>query len=233
MANDEIHTQLPWFSEHDITSRVSISDAIAAIEGALQKGHDPATDPARAVVDTAHGQLLLMPAESANVLGVKIASVAPNNPNRNLPRIQAAYLMVDSETITLLALFEGTALTPLRTPAVSAVAAKHLTRKDAANLLLFGAGPQARTHVDAVLVGRSIVAVEDRVSALREGGNIIMAIEEGMLSALSSFSIRDLANHPNRVTDHSRPSIFKSSGMAWEDLVVAAFPAIPDNDYLC
>lgn len=313
MANDEMHTQLPWFSEHDIRSRVSISDAIVAIEKALQNGQDPATDPARTIVDTAHGQLLLMPAESANALGVKIASVAPDNPNRGLPRIQATYLLMDSETMTPLALFEGTALTLLRTSAVSAVAAKHLARIDAANLLLFGAGPQARAHVDAmrairpltsvtivartqpktealsryvaslgldtrvlvagdlrqvdqavanaelivcattsstpvfdgrylpddacviavgshepkvrevdgVLVGRSTVVVEDRTTALREAGDIIMAIGEGTLSASSLFSIRDLVNHPNRVRDHSRPSVFKSSGMGWEDLTVA------------
>lgn len=313
LTDVEALSGLPWFSAEAISSRVPISTAIAAIESVLKYGHDPAVDAPRTIVDTAHGQLLLMPAESGGALGVKIASVAPKNPNRDLPRIQAIYLLMDSETMTPLALFDGTALTTLRTAAVSTVAAKYLARKDAMHLLLFGAGPQGRSHIDAmrairpltsitivartqpnaealstyvaslglearvllagdvpkvdqavasadlivcattssspvfdgrqvsdgacviaigsheprvrevdgILVGRSTVVVEEQATALRECGDVIMAIEEGTFSASSLFSIRDLVNDPGQVTDHSRPALFKSSGMAWEDLAIA------------
>ena len=304
---------LPWFTAADMASRVPISTAIAAIEAVLKNGHDPAIDVPRTFVDTAHGQLIMMSAESDSRIGVKIASVAPKNPNRDLPRIQAIYLLMDSETMTPLALFDGAALTTLRTSAVSTLAAKYLSRENATQFLLFGSGPQARGHLDAmrlirtithvtivvktqpnaealsryvaslglearvllagdvpmvdqavasadlivcattsvspvfdgrqvsngaciiaigsheprvrevdgILVGRSTVIVEDQATALRESGDIIMAIEEGLFSSSSIFSIRDLVRDSSRVIDHSRPSLFKSSGMAWEDLAVA------------
>lgn len=304
---------LPWFTAVDLASRVPISAAIDAIEAVLKNGHDPAVDAPRAIVETAQGQLIMMSAEFESVIGVKIASVAPKNPNRALPRIQAIYLLMDSETLTPRALFDGTALTSLRTAAVSALAAKYLSRKTATHLLLFGAGPQARSHLDAMrsiraitnvtivantqlnadalsrygssvglktrilqtgdlteingevakadiivcattsstpvlsgryvsdgahvcaigshqpssrevdgfLVGRSTVVVEDQATALRESGDIIMAIEEGAFSSSSMFSISELVRNPSQVMGNSRPSLFKSSGMAWEDLAVA------------
>ena len=312
---------LPWFSADGIASRVPISTAIGTIEAVLKNGHDPASDVPRTFVDTAHGQLIMMSAESDARIGVKIASVAPKNPNRDLLRIQAIYLLMDSETMTPLALFDGTALTTLRTSAVSALAARYLSRENSTQLLLFGSGPQAKAHLDAMrsirtitsvtivaqtqpnaealsrygtsvglktrilqtgdlteinrevanadiivcattsstpvvsgryvsdgahvcaigshqpnsrevdgfLVGSSTVVVEDQATALRESGDILMAIEEGAFSSSSMFSIRDLVRDPSQVIDNSRSSLFKSSGMAWEDLAVAerAFRAGP------
>jgi ornithine cyclodeaminase/alanine dehydrogenase-like protein (mu-crystallin family) len=313
LADDEAPSGLPWFSAVDLFTRMPISSAIDSIETVLKNGHDPANDVPRTIVDTAQGQLIMMPAESDARLGVKIASVAPKNPNRALPRIQAIYLLMDSETLTPLALFDGTALTTLRTSAVSALAAKYLSRAHATRLLLFGSGPQARGHLDAMrsirgitrvtivantqpnaevlaiygssvgletrilqaeelteinrevaeadiivcatssstplfsgryvsegahvcaigsheprsrevdgsLVGRSTVVVEDQATSLRESGDILMAIEEGVFSSSSMFSISDLVRDPSGVINNSRPSLFKSSGMAWEDLAVA------------
>ena len=150
LAGDEALSGLPWFSAVDLFSQVPISCAIDVIEAVLKNGHDPANDVPRTIVDTAQGQLIMMSAESDARLGVKIASVAPKNQNRALPRIQAIYLLMDSETLTPLALFDGTALTTLRTSAVSALAAKFLSREHAARLLLFGSGPQALGHLDAM-----------------------------------------------------------------------------------
>ena len=140
MENVEALSELPWFSADGIASRVPISTAIAAIEAVIKNGPDPASDVPRAIVETAYGQLIMMFAESDAALGVKIASVAPKTPNRDLPRIQAIYLLMDSETMTPLALFDGTALTTLRTSAVSALAAKYLSRENATQLPLFGSG---------------------------------------------------------------------------------------------
>ncbi len=70
----------------------------------------------------------MMSAESDARPGVKIASVAPKHPNRALPRIQALYLLMDSETLTPLAFFDGTALTTLRTAAVSDNSCENTTK---------------------------------------------------------------------------------------------------------
>lgn len=127
--------------------------AVQAIEASLRAGLDPAGDPARAVVATTRGQILLMPSEAHEQAGVKVATVAPDNPARNRPRIQGLYLLFDSATLSPVAVLDGIALTTLRTPAVS-VAAVHpfLLRGDRPlRVAVFGAGPQAIGHVDTLI----------------------------------------------------------------------------------
>jgi ornithine cyclodeaminase/alanine dehydrogenase-like protein (mu-crystallin family) len=76
--------------------------------------------------------------------------------------------------------------------------------------------PDAR-EVDATLVGRATVVVESRASALREAGDVILAIAEGALRAEELHTLaEDVAPDP------ARPRLFKSTGMAWQDAVVAA-----------
>ncbi len=53
-------------------------------------------------------------------------------------------------------MFDGAALTRLRSPAVSAVATRSLAREDAVHLVVFGARVQARAHVHAMLEERPI-----------------------------------------------------------------------------
>jgi ornithine cyclodeaminase len=130
--------------------------AITALDAALAAGLDPEADPARTAVDVPAGQLLLMPASSARYAGVKIAGVAPANPARGLPRITGTYLLLDGDTLQPLATFDGPALTALRTPAVSAVAIAALTEDHPLDVLLYGTGPQAAGHVEAVRAVRTI-----------------------------------------------------------------------------
>jgi ornithine cyclodeaminase/alanine dehydrogenase-like protein (mu-crystallin family) len=92
--------------------------AVQAIGDALRTGFDPAGDPARSAAGLATGEFLLMPSETRSAAGVKVVSVAPGDPARGLPRIQAAYLLFDRESLALKAVLDGTALTTLRTPAV-------------------------------------------------------------------------------------------------------------------
>jgi len=129
------------------------ASAVAAIEAALRAGLDPAAEPARTIVDLTGGQLLLMPSESGTRAGVKVVSVAPGNSGRGLPRIQGVYLLLDAATLTPVALLDGTTLTALRTPAVSLAAVRPLLLGEGGPLRLavFGAGPQAVGHVDALV----------------------------------------------------------------------------------
>lgn len=79
--------------------------------------------------------------------------------------------------------------------------------------------PEVR-EIDEHLVARAQVVVETRASALREAGDVIMAINDGSLKADALIEIVDVVC--GRVTlDRSRPIFFKSSGMSWEDLVIA------------
>jgi ornithine cyclodeaminase len=111
------------------------------------------------------GVSLIMPAyvndeEAAKqALAVKVVSLFERNAAQGLPRIQAAVLVFDPATGALTALLDGTALTALRTAAASAAATDLLARPDGRVLALFGAGPQARAHVEAIRAVRGIDTV--------------------------------------------------------------------------
>ncbi|MFD3551652.1 ornithine cyclodeaminase family protein [Streptomyces goshikiensis] len=134
--------------------------AADALADALRAGLDPESCPGRTALDVPGGQLLLMPAATGAYAGVKIAGVAPGNAERGLPRITGSYLLLDGPTLRPLALLDGAALTTLRTPAVSALALRYLAPAGRPlRLVLFGSGPQAYGHLEAVAAVRKPAAV--------------------------------------------------------------------------
>lgn len=298
-------TQPTWHTADQIAERIPAGRARRLIEKALAAGFDPATDPDRINTPAGSGHLLLMPSTISEWTGVKVASVTPDNPDRGLPRIQAVYMLMDATTLTTRALLEGSALTTLRTPAVSAAAANVLAAADAEHLVVFGTGPQAvgharafaeirdlsritvvgrhhekvrivldelaglgpdivagvaddvaqadivvcatsaaqplfdgslvrdgacivavgshetdRRELDAGLMARSLVVVEDIATAMREAGDVIMAVQEGALTKDALVPIRDVITKVVTRRDDA-PNIFKGVGMSWQDLAVA------------
>ncbi|WP_336208932.1 ornithine cyclodeaminase family protein [Nonomuraea sp. LPB2021202275-12-8] len=310
---------LPHLDAATVERLVPVADAVQMLEDALLAGLDPERTPQRPVVELPAGQLLLMPAAAGRYAGVKAATVAPANPGRGLPRIQGTYLLLDGDTLTPLATMDGIALTSLRTPAVSALAVRHLAEPDARELVVFGSGPQAWGHVaalcevrpvdgvtvvgrdrgraealaarcrerglraralygeppapadggDAVaeavaradliaccttarqplfpgrlardgatvvavgshepdareldgdLVARATLVVEARSAALAEAGDVILPIRHGTITTHHlAGNLAELV--AGRVTVGAGPRVFKGTGMAWEDLVVAA-----------
>lgn len=132
----------------------AVTDVLAEV---LRAGLDPDAGPPRTAVPVPAGELLLMPAAFGSFAGVKVAGVAPGNPALGLPRITGSYLLLDGADLQPLALLDGAALTELRTPAVSALAVRCLTPADRPlRLVLFGAGPQAYGHLEAVLAVREV-----------------------------------------------------------------------------
>jgi ornithine cyclodeaminase/alanine dehydrogenase-like protein (mu-crystallin family) len=82
--------------------------------------------------------------------GLKHILVAPGNRARGLDSHQGAVLLNDGETGQLLAVIDATAITAIRTAAVSAVATKAFARPDPACIAIIGTGAQARAHVEAM-----------------------------------------------------------------------------------
>jgi ornithine cyclodeaminase len=79
--------------------------------------------------------------------------------------------------------------------------------------------PDAR-EVDAALCRRANVVVEDRTTALREAGDIVLAAKEGAIDPTDLVPMRHfVTGGPPIPTD--QPLLFKSVGMSWQDLVVA------------
>ncbi|MGH2635231.1 MAG: ornithine cyclodeaminase family protein [Actinomycetota bacterium] len=115
--------------------------------------------PMRSHVETVSGTLFLMPAHGGAGVGVKLVTLTDANPARGLPFIHAIYVLFDAEAQAPQAVLDGTALTALRTAAVSGLATRHLARPDAGRLVLFGAGVQARSHLRAMRAVRPIEEV--------------------------------------------------------------------------
>lgn len=151
-------TGLPFLDAAALRSLVPWPQAIDALAAALDAG-DHRSSPPRTAVPVAAGELLLMPAESAEFVGVKLLSVASGNPAVGLPRIQAVYVLMDAATLTPSLLIDGAALTTLRTPALSALAVDRLAAADASSLVVFGTGPQAAAHVAAISAVRALKRV--------------------------------------------------------------------------
>ncbi len=123
-----------WIDAGEIRRRVTPDTARRALLAALRGGFDPAGDPPRTGPLAGGGQFLIMASSTATAAGVKVLSVAPKNPDRGLPRIQAWYVLMDAETLTPSVLLDGTALTELRRPEASRRAAASATRSTTAPL---------------------------------------------------------------------------------------------------
>jgi len=148
-----------WISADEVYAHVSFEAAIRAIQRDLIGGIEPSEDFARSIQTVTHGQLMLMPTQSSEFVGVKVLTLAPGNPALGKATIQAVYLLMDAITLSPVAVIDGTALTTLRTPATSAAVADHLAPDQIEHLVVFGSGPQAWGHVEAMRAIRSISRV--------------------------------------------------------------------------
>ncbi|NUR79639.1 MAG: ornithine cyclodeaminase family protein [Dermatophilaceae bacterium] len=304
-----------WVDADTVRRSLTPDRARRLVRQALADGLDPSADPLRQAVPAGEGQLLVMPSANRRSAGVKVLSLAPGNPARDLERIQAVYVLMDAETLTPSVLIDGSAVTTLRTPAVSAVAMDALAPPEVESAVVFGTGPQALGHAEALLairhtpsvtvvgrrreaarataqrisslagggrrdvraltvgdasvedavraaqvvvtatsaatpvlgddwvadgacvvaigsheahrrelgsglVGRSLVVVEDLATAHREAGDVILAAAQGALDWDDVRTLQDVVlGRVQRASD--RPNVFKSVGMAWQDLVIA------------
>jgi ornithine cyclodeaminase/alanine dehydrogenase-like protein (mu-crystallin family) len=145
---------LPYIDAAEVGRRLPPLAAVDALEAALRGGLEPEEDLPRTVVELERGQLLVMPSAAAAHPVVKVVTVGGE------PRIQGLCVAFDAETLSPAALLDGVAVTSVRTAAVSALAVRHLAVPEAARLLVFGRGPQARAHVEAIRAVRPIAHVD-------------------------------------------------------------------------
>ena len=122
----DVHDALPW------------TNLATALSAAFAQG---------AVVPLRHSHalsasdiLLLMPAWSAQSIGLKLVTVLPGASALGAPTVGATYLLIDRESGTPQAVLDGDALTVRRTAAVSAIAAQHCAIPDATSMLMVGTG---------------------------------------------------------------------------------------------
>lgn len=84
-----------------------------------------------------------------------------------------------------------------------------------------GAHQPDRRELAGDLLARSTVVVEDRATALREAGEIALAVGEGLLDPAGLVELSTVVTGAAPV-EVGAPRVFKSVGMAWQDFVVAS-----------
>jgi ornithine cyclodeaminase/alanine dehydrogenase-like protein (mu-crystallin family) len=289
----------------ELTEALGYADAVDALDAAFRV-EDPSAGPAREHLEIPGGELLLMPAHAAGGVGVKLVTLSRANPARGLPFIHGVYVLFAPETLAPVAIIDGAGLTALRTAAVSALATRYLAREDARRLVVFGAGAQARAHVEAMravrpiervgivgsggpraqclvddlrsdgiaaevtdagavaeadivctcttsrepvfdgarlaagahvnaigayrpdtreleaaLLARALLVVETRASALAEAGDVVLGMAEGVVAEGAMHELSAVVGGTVARTDRDQVTVFKSVGLALEDLVVA------------
>lgn len=151
--------------ESDLRRLLPLKEVIAAVEDGFRAlANGEVSSPERLHLPVPDNAVLIeMPCyarirqTAPPALGTKIVSVFPENGARGLDVVQSVYLLLDGRSGQSLALLEGKFITAIRTAATSAVATKLMARKDSKRLALFGAGVQARYHVEAM---REVAEVE-------------------------------------------------------------------------
>lgn len=143
-------------SRDDLQQLLSMKEAIELVEkGFLWLHQQKVLMPPRAVIPTTfhHGSLLFMPVvmgEEKPFLVTKVITVYPDNQQLfGRPALQGFTIIFEAESGTPVAMMDAHFLTALRTGAAGGVALKYLARKEAETVTLFGAGPQARTQLEA------------------------------------------------------------------------------------
>ncbi|MFN2488770.1 MAG: ornithine cyclodeaminase family protein [Actinomycetota bacterium] len=291
----------------ELSSLLPMPAAIDALDRAFASGAVEA-GPQRTHVSVDEGaELLVMPAVGSAGIGVKLVTIAPANPGRGLPLIHGLYVLFAPGTLETVGVIDGSSLTGLRTAAVSGVATRHLARDGAHRLVLFGAGAQGYSHLDAMGAVRPIddvkvvsrttataqklvararsmgltadvaepdavsdadivctcttsdrpvfdgsrlaqgahvnavgayqpharelddavmgragsVVVETRSSALAEAGDVVLPLEAGVLDEDAVVELAEVARGDWGRTGDDAITVFKSVGVAFEDLVIA------------
>ncbi len=149
-------------SRLDLERILDPRSVIDVLDQAFRAEHRGEWDsPRRIAARTRKGCLLAMPCGggSPEALGAKLVSTFPGNGALGLSSISGLYALFDPATGVPLAVMDGGYLTLIRTAAVSALAARLLSRPEAATLGILGAGAQADFHARLIATVRPIEAV--------------------------------------------------------------------------
>src|SRR5690348_16417424 len=153
--------QLIVLDQDDVERLLPMRECIAVMEQAfvdLLKGH--LVQPLRQfwTPPGAHGATVWMPTYRSAprpMFGTKLLFYLPDNPARGLDSHQGQVILADGETGQLRAVLDASAVTAIRTAAVSALATRLLARENPETLTIVGTGVQARKHLESITLVRN------------------------------------------------------------------------------
>jgi ornithine cyclodeaminase/alanine dehydrogenase len=167
-----------YLTEEDVARLADIRDAVASLEDAFAAWRDPGTvnmPRQRAPLPGGFFNLMGSTYQKKGVFGLKAYYGGPGGPNFYISLFSVA-------ENRLLAEFEATLLSQLRTGAASGLATKLMANPDAAVLGCIGTGRQARAQVLAVCAVRPIkeIRIFSRTAEKREAFARAMEQETGV-----------------------------------------------------
>jgi ornithine cyclodeaminase/alanine dehydrogenase-like protein (mu-crystallin family) len=155
-------------SHRDVLAALPPDTCAAAMAAVLAAhGRGETYQPLRSVQVPPHaeGFMGLMPAwrgahdGTGAAFAVKVLCLMPGNPARGLDAHQGTVTLFDGETGVPTAILDASAITAVRTAAVTAVATGLLARRDARTLAILGAGVQGRAHLRALAAVRDFTQI--------------------------------------------------------------------------
>ncbi|MEC5210493.1 ornithine cyclodeaminase/alanine dehydrogenase-like protein (mu-crystallin family) [Psychrobacter sp. PL15] len=164
---------MQWLNQETVTEHLNMQAAIDTIEALLrrQAAHPSwIKSPERLVIETFSDELfsnssthssgthLSMPATiydgQQEYTAVKLVTICPDNPGRNLPTTTAIITVSDNATGEVLAVMDGIYITQVRTAALSGIATKYMAPDDCQRVAVVGCGGMAYEQLNAVLTVR-------------------------------------------------------------------------------
>lgn len=186
-------------SEEDVLKNYSMKQCIEDVERAFELSkRSEIVIPFRTLMHQGDNgaHTLYMPSfvPEINYSAVKIASIFPGNEKYNVPRIQSTIVLSESKTGQHVASIAASALTMLRTGAISGVATKHMAREDARTLSVIGCGVQSFGQILAIMEVRNI----DKIYLYNRTKNKAFDLKEKVMKQYPNWSgeilIVDAAN---------------------------------------
>jgi len=164
-----------FLNEADVHELFRMSAAVPLMREALSTlAHGDAVLPLRSMVrlPDASGILGLMPGYlgAPQSFGLKVVTVMPGNHGTGYESHQGVVMLFGVKHGEPLAVIDASAITEIRTGAVSGAVTQALARADAGDLAILGSGAQARSHMAAMAAARKLrrVRVWSRTKANAE-----------------------------------------------------------------
>jgi alanine dehydrogenase len=139
----------------EVRALLTIDECIVAVERAFRLcGEGKAVPPAVVSMHVPHGGFHVKTGLlnlDRQYFAAKVNGNFPENRSRfGLPTIQGVIVLCDGDRGCPLAIMDSREITSLRTGAATAVAAKHLARRDSRTVTICGCGTQGRVQVKAL-----------------------------------------------------------------------------------
>ena len=150
-----------FLNERDVHEQFEMRSAVPLMREALTTlARGDAVLPLRSMVKLPDGSgiLGLMPGYlgAPQSFGLKVVTVMPGNHGTGYESHQGVVMLFGVAHGEPLAVIDATAITEIRTAAVSGAVTQALARADASDLAILGSGAQARSHLAAMAVARQL-----------------------------------------------------------------------------